>query len=393
MKRSMYWLMALAAGIVVANNYYNQPLLADFALTFHTTERAAGTVSVATQAGYALGLLLFVPLGDKLDRRSILGALLCISSLALAAMALSPTLNWLVGASFLTGLTSVAPQLLTPFAAQLAGPERRGEAVGIVMFGLLSGILMSRAISGSIAQHWGWRAVYWLACAAMLVTAAVLSRRLPRSLPAWSGTYRRLMGSLWTLTREESLVRRTSAIAALQFGAFSAFWVTLTFHLRSMDAHYGSEIAGLFGLVGVVGALASTGAGKLIDKCNPRFVVLASSAIFLVAFAIFALAGSRIAGLVAGVILLDFGLQSAHVANMARSMSIRSDAMSRINTLYMTIRFAGGALGSLLGVWAWSAWQWPGVCAVGLVLACASLVLQAGPGVAGESVRGRRMRG
>ncbi|MCG7404026.1 MULTISPECIES: MFS transporter [Caballeronia] len=392
MKRSVYWLMAAAAGIVVANNYYNQPLLADFALTFHTTERAAGAASVATQTGYALGLLLFVPLGDMLDRRSILGTLLCISSLALAAVAVSPTLDWLVAASFLTGLTSVAPQLLTPFAAQIAGPERRGEAVGIVMFGLLSGILMSRAVSGSIAQHCGWRTVYWLASAAMLVTAAVLSHRLPRSTPTWSGTYRRLMGSLWTLIREEALLRRTSAIAALQFAAFSAFWVTLTFHLRSMNAHYGSEIAGLFGLVGVVGALASTGAGKLIDKRNPRLVVLASSAIFFMAFAIFAWVGYGIAGLIAGVILLDFGLQSAHVANMARSMSIRSDAMSRINTLYMTIRFAGGALGSLLGVWAWSVWQWPGVCGVGLILACGSLALQAGPGVAGAGVQERCLR-
>ncbi|SAK74525.1 major facilitator family transporter [Caballeronia hypogeia] len=224
----------------------------------------------------------------------------------------------------------------------------------------------------------------------MLVAAAVLSRMLPRATPAWSGTYRRLMSSLWTLIRKEALVRRTSAIAALQFAAFSAFWVTLTFHLRSMDAHYGSEAAGLFGRVGVVGALASTRAGKLIDKWNPRFVVLTSSAIFLIDFAIFALAGSAMAGLVIGVILLDFGLQSGHVANMARSMSLNVDAMSRINTLYMTIRFAGGALGSLLGIWAWSVWQWPGVCGVGLGLACGSLVLQVGPGAARASVPGRR---
>jgi len=377
MKRPVFWLMAGAAGIVVANNYYNQPLLADFALAFHTGERQAGAVSVAAQTGYALGLLLFVPLGDMLERRSMLRTLLCIASVALAAVALSPTLSWLVAASFLTGLASVAPQLLTPFAAQLAGPQQRGEAVGIVMFGLLCGILVSRSISGSIAQHFGWRTVYWVAAAAMLFTAAVLSRALPPAPPTYTGPYRRLMGSLWALIREEPLIRQTSAIAALQFAAFSAFWATLAFHLRSMDAHYGSEVAGLFGLVGVVGALASTRAGKLIDRRNPRRV--ASGAVFVAAFAVLALAGGAIAGLVAGVIVLDLGLQSGHVANMARNMSIKSDAMSRINTLYMTIRFAGGALGSSLGVWAWSVWQWPGVCAVGLTFGCLSLLMQARP--------------
>ena len=387
MKRSIFWLMAGAAGVVVANNYYNQPLLAEFALAFHTTERQAGTVSVAAQTGYALGLLLFVPLGDKLERRSMLRTLLCIASAALAAIALSPTLNWLIAASFVTGLVSVAPQLLTPFAAQLAGPQQRGQAVGIVMFGLLCGILVSRTISGSIAQHFGWRAVYWVAAAAMLVTAAVLSRMLPNAQPTYTGTYRRLMGSLWTLIREEPLVRQTSAIAALQFAAFSAFWATLAFHLHAMDPHYGSEVAGLFGLVGVVGASASTGAGKLIDTRNPRHVVLASGAIFVVAFAILAATGNTIAGLVAGVIVLDLGLQSGHVANMARNMNIKSDAMSRINTLYMTIRFAGGALGSSLGIWAWSVWQWPGVCAVGLALGCVSVMIQVRPQMAGEAQR------
>jgi predicted MFS family arabinose efflux permease len=379
MKRSIYWVMAAAAGIVVANNYYNQPLLAEFALAFHTGERQAGSVSVAAQSGYALGLLLFVPLGDMLERRSMLRTLLCVASLALVAVAVSPTLAWLVTASFVTGLASVAPQLLTPFAAQLAGPRKRGEAVGIVMFGLLCGILVSRSVSGTIAEHSGWRTVYWLAAAAMLVTAAALSRMLPPAQPTYTGTYRTLMASLWTLLREEPLVRQTSAIAALQFAAFSAFWATLAFHLRSMDAHYGSEVAGMFGLVGVVGALASTGAGKLIDRRNPRLVVLASGAVFVVAFAVFALMGATIAGLVAGVIVLDLVLQSGHVANMARNMSIKSEAMSRINTLYMTIRFAGGALGSSLGIWAWSVWQWPGVCAVGLVLGCASLALQIRP--------------
>lgn len=389
MNRSIYWIMALAAGLVVANNYYNQPLLVDFARTFHATERQTGAVSVAAQLGYALGLLLFVPLGDKLERRALIGTLLGIAAVSLGATALSLSLPWLIAASFVTGLVSVAPQLLTPFAAHLAGPSRRGKAVGIVMFGLLCGILVSRTVSGTVAAHFGWRSVYWIAAAAMILVAVMLWRALPVAEPTFDGSYRALMRSLWTLLRDEPLVRQTSGIAALQFAAFSAFWTTLAFHLHSFDAHYGSEVAGMFGLVGVVGAGASTMAGKWTDAGNPRLVVLVSSLVFVAAYTVFAFAGSTIAGLVVGVILLDLGMQTGHVSNLARNMSVRAGAMSRTNTLYMTIRFGGGALGSAVGNYAWSLWRWPGVCGVGLMFAVASLALQASPEGAGKARMGR----
>ena len=248
----------------------------------------------------------------------------------------------------------------------------------MVMFGLLSGILVSRSISGSIAQHFGWRTVYWLAAAAMVVTATVLACALPRAERKYTGSYRGLMRSLWTLVREEQLIRRTSAIGALQFAGFSAFWTTLAFQLHTLNAHYGSEVAGLFGLVGVGGALASMAAGRLTDSRDPRQVVAVGSAIYVASFAVFALAGHTIAGLIAGVFLLDLGVQSGHVSNMALNMSVRGGAMSRINTIYMASRFGGGALGSSLGIWAWSLWHWPGVCGVGLLVGCASLILQVG---------------
>jgi predicted MFS family arabinose efflux permease len=378
-KQRIYWVMALAAGLVVANNYYNQPLLVDFAHTFRTTEREAGTVSIAAQAGYALGLLLFIPLGDKVERRKLFAITLSATVIALVAMATAPTLPWLVVASFAASMTSVAPQLLTPYAAQLAGPQNRGRAVGIVMFGLLCGILVSRTISGTVAAHFGWRAVYAFAAVAMVCVAVVLVRILPPIAPTFSGSYRALMGSLAALLREEPIVRQTSLIAALQFAAFSAFWTTLAFHLHSLDARYGSETAGLFGLAGVAGASASFAAGKLTDARDPRHVIAAATAMFIAAYALFAWKGESIGGLIVGVIALDLGLQSAHVSNMARNLGVRSTAMSRANTLYMTIRFAGGALGSTLGNYAWSVWHWSGVCGVGLVFASASMLLQIVP--------------
>jgi predicted MFS family arabinose efflux permease len=376
MKQSIYWGMALAAGLVVANNYYNQPLLVDFSQTFGTTERQAGAVSVAAQAGYALGLFLFIPLGDKVERRKLFALTLSAAVVALIGMAMAPTLWGLVAASFTASMASVAPQLLTPYAAQLAGAQNRGKAVGIVMFGLLCGILVSRTISGTIAAHFGWRAVYAMAAAATLCVALALARKLPTLAPTFSGSYRALMGSLFMLLREEPLVRRTASIAALQFAAFSAFWTTLAFHLHSIDGHYGSETAGLFGLVGVAGASASYASGKLTDTRNPRHVVAVATAIFIGAYALLAWKGDSIGGLIIGVILLDLGMQSAHVSNMATNMGVRANAMSRANTLYMTIRFAGGAIGSALGNHAWSVWHWPGVCGVGLTCALASMLIQ-----------------
>jgi predicted MFS family arabinose efflux permease len=376
MNRSIYWAMALAAGLVVANNYYNQPLLVDFAHTFHVTERAAGAASIAAQTGYALGLLLFVPLGDMVRRTTLFTVTLLAAAVSLVATAFAPTLAWLIAASFITSFTSVAPQLLTPLAAQLAGPQQRGRAVGIVMFGLLCGILLSRTISGLLAASFGWRAVYGLAAVAMIAVLALLAAIVPRTEPGFTGSWTELMGSLWTLLRDAPLIRQTSCVAALQFAAFSAFWTTLAFHLHALDAHYGSGTAGLFGLVGVVGASASTVAGKWTDSRDARFVVLAGSLVLVASYVVFALFGGTLGGLVAGVILLDLGLQSGHVANLARNMGIQAGAMNRTNTLYMTIRFAGGALGTAVGTYAWSVWRWPGVCATGLGFAAASVLVQ-----------------
>lgn len=393
MKQSIYWVMALAAGLVVANNYYNQPLLVDFAHTFGVTERQAGAVSIAAQAGYALGLLLFVPLGDKVELRKLLALTLGAAIVALVAMAAAPTLPWGVAASFATGMASVAPQLLTPYAAKIAGPQGRGKAVGIVMLGLLCGILVSRTIAGTIAAHLGWRAVYAFAAVAMLVVAATLARVLPRVEPTFSDSYGALMRSLFALLREEPIVRQTASIAALQFAAFSAFWTTLAFHLHGLDASYGSEMAGLFGLVGVAGASASYAVGKLADAYDPRRVILAASMVFIASWVPLAWTAAGIGGLIVGVTLLDLGLQSAHVSNMARNLAVRSTAMSRVNTLYMTIRFAGGALGATLGNYAWSVWHWSGVCGVGLVFAGTSLLPQIISALGQRQLAGNRERG
>jgi predicted MFS family arabinose efflux permease len=245
------------------------------------------------------------------------------------------------------------------------------------MGGLLSGILLSRLIAGFVGEHFGWRTMYWIAAALMLLLIVVLNASLPKDKPQFEGSYASLMRSLWTLAREQPVLRETAAVAALHFGAFSAFWTTLAFHLENFPAGgYGASVAGAFGVVGLVGALAAPRAGRLADKQSPRLVVLFSSAIVLVAYAVLAAAGSTLLGLALGVILLDLGMQSAHVSNMTRNYALKSNAMSSFNTVYMVTRFFGGALGSALGNYAWSLWRWPGVCAVGLAFTTLALIGQ-----------------
>jgi predicted MFS family arabinose efflux permease len=369
MSRSGTWLLAAVCAVVIANNYYNQPLLVDFAGTFHVTEREAGGASIMTQGGYALGMLVLLPLGDMIDRRLLINALLLGSAGALVATALAPTMQWLLVAGFAVGFTSVVPQVIVPFAAHLALPAERGRVVGIVMGGLLAGILLSRSIAGAIGTLLGWPAMYWIAGGMMVFLIPVLSLLLPKDNPAFDGSYSGLMKSLWGLVRDQPVLRETSLTAALQFAAFSAFWTTLAFHLNSMPEHYGSDVAGLFGLIGIAGVAAAPLAGKLADHRSPRLTVLLSSLVVLAAFMVLAMAGYSLAGVAAGVVLLDLGMQSGHVSNMTRNYSLKAEAMSRLNTVYMVTRFVGGALGSAAGNYAWSLYQWPGVCAVGLLLA------------------------
>lgn len=379
MARSTIWLLAVACGIVVANNYYNQPLLVDFAETFQATQREAGSAAIVTQAGYALGMLLFVPLGDMIDRRLLIGALLLASAGALAATALAPSLPWLIAACFAVGFTSVVPQVTVPFAAHLAPPDERGRAVGIVLGALLCGILLSRTVAGFVGAHWGWRAMFWIAAGVMIVLLLVLSVLLPKDQPTFDGRYGTLMASLGRLVREQPVLRETSLIGALQFGAFTACWTTLAFHLDAMPEHYGSDVAGLFGVVGLVAMLVVPAVGRLADKGSPQRTVLVSSIAVLVTYLALAVIGGSIWGMIAGFILLDVAVQSGHVSNMTRNVGLKADAMSRLNTIYMVSRFIGGAVGSTLGNLAWSLWQWPGVCAVGLLLSVLAIAVQLRP--------------
>lgn len=368
-------LLAVACGLSVANLYYVQPVLADIGREFAVSVNQVGVLATLSQLGYALGLLLIIPLGDRYNRRALIVAMLVAVTVALIAMALAPTLVLLSIASFIVGVTTVVPQLIVPLAASLARPQERGRVVGTVMSGLLIGILLARTVSGVLAAHLGWRAMYWIAAGLMVLLALVLRFLLPPDRPQSDMSYTQLLRSLWSLVKSEPVLRETSVYGALGFAAFSAFWATLSFRLQTPPFHYGSEVAGLFGLVGVVGALAASFIGRLADKVNPRKTIGIGLLILLASFGIFWLTGQYLWGLIIGVILLDLGAQANQISNQARVYSLNPAARSRLNTIYMVSYFIGGSFGSFLGTYGWGFAGWFGVCGVGLLLLSLALAV------------------
>jgi predicted MFS family arabinose efflux permease len=354
--------MAVSTGVIVANIYYIQPLLADIARAFGLTVTKVGFVAMLTQVGTALGMLLFVPLGDTKERRSLITTLLVVAAIALALVAAARNDVWLALACFLVGAMGSSVHLFLPFAAHLARPEERGRVVGSIFSGILLGILLARTFSGTVGAHLGWRAVYGIASALMLCIAVLVQFLLPHSKPAAELPYLTLLRSTVNLIRIHAELRESAFLGASLFCCFSAFWTTLVFLLETPPYHYGSQAAGLFGLVGAAGAAGAPMVGRFADKHGPRFAVGAALLTVFASYLVLWGGGKTLVGLIVGVLLMDVGVQAGHVANQTRIYSLAPDARSRLNMFYMVCYFAGGAVGSLLGAYAWRLRAWTGVC-------------------------------
>lgn len=369
--RATTLVMALACGVAVANVYYSQPMLGIMEASFPSQFAVTGLVPTATQLGFAAGLLLLVPLGDRTERRRLILVQLGALALSLAAVAMAPEAWTLVVASALVGFNSTVAQQIVPYAAELAEPSRRGATVGTVMSGLLCGILLGRVVAGTVGHHYGWRATYWLGLLSVIATGFLLAANLPRSRVRTKQGYGDLLASLVTLWREEPALRRATIIQACLFGSFIAFWTILALQLAAryqIDA----EIAGLFGVLGAVGILFAPIAGGIADRRGPEAVIALGSAVMLASWLIFAAWGA-IAGLVVGVILLDFGEQGALVSNQHIIYALRPEARNRLNTIFMAGMFVGGAIGSAGASLAWHAAGWGTVCAFGAALVAVAL--------------------
>jgi len=367
--------MAAIAGAVVTNIYCTQPILPLIAQDLHADPATADLVAGAALLGFATGLALLLPLGDRYDRRTlVLGQIVLAFAFAVAS-ALAPGVWALIGAAFSLGVVSCVPQQLVPFAAVMSAPNERGRNVGTVVTGIMVGILLGRAVSGLIAAHAGWRAVYAVEAAAMVPVGIAAAWLLPRGVPSTTLSYGRLLASLWTLARAHRPIRESMVVQALLWAAFNAFWVNLAALLADGPWHLGSAWAGGFGLIGAAGALAATIGGRASDRIGTRRVIGLGIAIVTASYLILAGAGSSLALLVIGVVVLDIGVQAGLVANQTRAFAADPKAQGRINSLYMTATFVGGALGAIVSGALMARFGWHGVVAFGIAAGLAAALV------------------
>ncbi|MRG97001.1 MFS transporter [Polyangium spumosum] len=377
LSRSLVLLLAAGAGLSVASLYYSQPMLGVLGAELHADDRLVGLLPMATQLGYALGILLLAPLGDRYDRRLIILAKAALLSLALLVGGFAPGVGSLLGASLAVGLTATLAQDIVPAAATLAPESQRGKVVGTVMTGLLLGILLSRVVSGLVAEHLGWRAVYIAASAGIAMIGVVTWRGLPRFAPTTQLGYRALMGSLVALWRRYPALRQATLSQALLSLGFSAFWSTLAVMLRE-SFHLGSAAAGAFGLAGAAGALAAPLAGRLSDRRGPELVTRLGAGLTAVSFASMGLSPllptpAQLGLLLVAAIGFDFGIQASLIAHQTLVYGIEPGARSRLNALLVTGMFIGMAAGAALGSVALSQWGWMGVVALSTAASIAAL--------------------
>lgn len=369
------FILAMMAGVTLANIYYCQPVLTQIAKSLGTSPEHAGLLPVLTQLGYGAGLFLIAPAGDIVDRKKLVIVLQVLLVITLAVITQLESLHGMTAMFFITGLLAVSVQIVVPMAASLSLPESRGKVIGMVFSGSLTGILAARVFSGFIGSWLGWQWVF--ALSALMVSGVTLLfwRFIPACRPVHTSRYVDLLVSTLQQGARFSQLRRLSLLGALAFGAFSAFWTTLSLYLSGEPFGFKSDEIGLFGLLAMAGTLTSRWLGKLSDRISPPHVQMLSLLMMTVAALILGFWSRSLTAIILATLLLDVGMQATQVNNLSQIYRLDESAHSRINTFFMTCVFLGGALGTLAGVlcwrtggWEWVAWQLTLWALLGLLL-------------------------
>ncbi|MGW1027169.1 MFS transporter [Streptomyces sp. NPDC002577] len=367
-------LMAVASGMTVANLYYAQPLLSSLSDVFQTSTTTAGALITLTQIGYVIGMLFLVPLGDRLEKRNLITALLTVTTLALVAAGLATSFPMLLTASLISGATSVVAQILVPFAASLAPDHARGRIVGRVMSGLLTGILLSRTLSSLVSDLAGWRAVFLGSAALMAILAVALRAALPKHAPTTSIPYHHVLRSTVGLVRTHPALLRRGLYQAAMFGAFSAFWTTVSFLLTGPGFHYSTVGIGVFALVGAAGAAVAPFAGHWADRGLVRPMTAAAFVVAALAFALAGLGRHSIVLIALAAILIDMAVQTTLILGQHTVYQLDATARARLNSAFIAMFFVGGAAGSQLGSLVFHTAGWTGLTVLGAALPLLALV-------------------
>ncbi|MEI4471769.1 MFS transporter [Frigidibacter sp. MR17.24] len=374
--RGLVLLLATACGMIAANLYYAQPLVAPIAAEFAISPALAGLIVTMCQLGYGLGLLFLVPVADLVENRRLILSILALGTVALVGAALAGSAASFLTAALLIGLGSVSVQVIVPYAAALAPEEMRGQVVGSVLSGLMTGIMLARPVSSFLADAFGWRAVFWVSAVALVALAAVIRARMPARVPPAGMGYAGLLASMRRLALGEPVLQRRTLCHALLFAAFSLFWTVVPLHLAQDFGLSQSGIA-LFALAGAAGAVAAPIGGRLADRGHGTAAVIAACLLgigcFVAGFAAEGPSGAWIAVLVLAGIALDFGVALNLVVSQRALFALGAEMRGRLNGLFMAGFFAGGAAGSAVGGWAWAVGGWPLASAIGAALPAAAL--------------------
>ncbi|MBH8574860.1 MFS transporter [Nostocaceae cyanobacterium CENA369] len=349
--------MAIAAGVCVANIYYNQPILKDIASSFQVSEGEVGSISVLSQVGYGFGLFFLIPLGDKLNKRKLILFLLVCLFCLLIMMTFAQNIIEVWILSLAIGIVTVSAQVILPLAASI-DRVTTGKTVGNIFTGILIGILGARVFSGYIAEWLNWRYVYGLSAVMILIVIVLLNIYLPNVKNEFRGYYFDLLKSTLQQLKRFALLREASLIGALLFGVFCSFWTTLTFHLSGAPFHFQSDIIGMYGFVAIAGALMAPVFGKLADRGSSQRSLIIAVSLTLASLVIAKIAANSAIAIAVAVLLLDVGVQATQVTNVARIYTLDAQSNSRINTVYMTTYFIGGAVGTSIGLLCWNLGGW-----------------------------------
>lgn len=350
-------IMAIAAGVCVANVYYNQPILKDIASSFRVTEGEAGSISVLTQVGYGLGLFFLIPLGDKINKKKLILCLLTCLFCLLIAMMFSQNIIQVWILSVAIGIATVSAQIILPLAATI-DRVTTGQTVGNIFTGILIGVLGARVFSGYIAEWLSWRYVYGFSAVMILIVIVLLNIYLPNVKNEFDGYYLELLSSTLHQLKRFSLLREASLISGLLFGVFCSFWTTLTFHLSGAPFNFQSDTIGMYGFVAIAGALMAPVFGKIADQGNSQRSLTIAVSMVIASLVIAKIASNSALAIAVAVLLVDVGVQAVQVTNVARIYSLDPQSNSRINTVYITIYFIGGSVGTSIGLLCWNLGGW-----------------------------------
>lgn len=371
--RALTILMALTCGVLVANLYYAQPVLSLIGADFAMAPALESSVVTASQLGYALGLILLVPLGDVVENRKLILTTMGFCVLGCVGLLASGSLPTLFLSMVVVGVTACAAQMIVPLAAHLAPPERRGAVVGNVMAGLLGGILLARPISSLAAEYLGWRGIFLVSAGLMLALAALCAFALPRRVPSAREPYPALIRSLGHLFRSQPVLRRRALYHAAMFASFAIFWTGAPIVLMSAPYNYSGHAVALFTLSGVFGVCAAPVAGRLADRGYIRTGTIAAMSLAIAALLLAAVAGGSMILFILAGILVDLGVQANLVIGQREIFALDDAIRSRLNAVYMAIFFLGGAVGSALTSPVLEAFGWPAVALMGAAFPATAL--------------------